>query len=110
MERIPIEIANAFHLSDISEFKHSARDYYSTFLIQSDYVVSKAAEAQLVGEPIEPYTEVIEARRFARAMINAIDSGTYDGPEAGTNLIFVNGEDVSSGVIVDGGGNGNGLE
>lgn len=80
------ELAARHYLPPIEKYHHSARDWYYTFLCQSDYVTAKAMEAQLLGEPFDDYQEVLEARKFAREQINKIDSGTYDGPKAGTNL------------------------
>lgn len=83
---ISIEMAERYHLPPIEKFHHSTRDYYTTFLAQSDYVTAKTMEAQLLGESVEDYREVLEARRFAREQVNAIDTGTYDGEEAGTDI------------------------
>lgn len=83
---ISVELAEQHHLPPIEKFHHSTRDYYWTFLCQTDYVTAKAMEAQLLGDDVEQYQEVLEARRYARQMINAIDNGTYDGPEAGTDI------------------------
>lgn len=80
------ELAARHYLPPIEKYHHPTRDWYYTFLCQSDYVTAKAMEAQLLGESIEDYTEVLEARKFAREQINKIDNGTYDGPEAGTNI------------------------
>lgn len=80
------ELIQRFHLFTIEGYHHSTRDWYLTFLATTDYIPAKAMEAQLLGESIEDYTEIIEARRWAREQINAIDDGTYDGPEAGTNI------------------------
>lgn len=80
------ELASRFNLPPIEKYHHETRDWYYTFLCQSDYIPAKAMEAQLLGEPIDSYTEIIEARRFAREQINAIDNGTYTGKEAGTNV------------------------
>ena len=40
----------------------------------------------MLGDSVEDYTEILEARKYAREQINAIDEGTYEGPEAGTNI------------------------
>ena len=80
------ELAERFNLPPIEKYHHATRDWYFTFLCQTDYIPAKAMEAQLLGDSIEDYTEILEARRWAREQINAIDDGTYDGPEAGTNI------------------------
>jgi len=44
-----------------------------TFLIQTDYVANKIAEALYLGEEIdEDYSEVIQARKYARTKINEL--------------------------------------
>lgn len=83
---ISIELAEKHHLPPIEKFHHTTRDYYTTFLAQSDYVTAKAMEAQILGESVEDYREVLEARKFAREQVNAIDEGTYTGAEAGTDI------------------------
>lgn len=85
-ELISRNLAARHHLPPIEKYHHSTRDYYWTFLCQTDYIMSKAMEARLLGEDIEQYQEVIEGRRYARQMINAIDDGSYIGPEAGTDI------------------------
>lgn len=68
------ELAEKFHLPPIEEYPFSKRDWYTTFLIQSDYCALKAAEAVYLNKPAdEELTEVIEARAYAREQINAID-------------------------------------
>lgn len=80
------EIVERFHLFPIEKYHHSTRDWYYTFLCQTDYIPAKAMEAQLLGDSIDDYTEILEARKYAREQINAIDNGTYTGPEAGTDI------------------------
>lgn len=79
---ISAEMASRFNLPPIRKYPHPTRDWYTTFLIQTDYIVSKAAEAQLMGESVDDYTDVLRARKIARSAINAIDDGKYDGEEA----------------------------
>lgn len=70
------EIAQRFYLPTIAEYPHSELEYWQTFLIQSDYVANKIAEALYLGEELdEDYTEVLQARKYARAMINTIKGG-----------------------------------
>lgn len=68
------ELAEKYHLPPIEEYPFPARDWYATFLIQSDYCALKAAEAVYLGkEADEELTAVIEARAYARQKINEID-------------------------------------
>ena len=83
---ISTELAQRFNLPPIEKYHHPARDWYYTFLCQTDYIPAKAMEAQLLGESIEDYSDVLEARRWCREQINAIDNGNYEGPEAGTDI------------------------
>lgn len=67
------EMAARFHLPPIEEYPHSASVWYHTFLIQSDYVANKIAEAAYLGEEMEEdYTDVLLARKYARQKINEI--------------------------------------
>ena len=79
-------LAEKYALGSLAKYRHSTREYYEAFLSVTDYVVIKAMEAQLLGDDVEQYQEVLEARRYARQMINAIDDGTYTGEEAGTDI------------------------
>ena len=49
-------------------------DYYGVFLIATDYVPNKLIEAQILGTSCENYTEVLQARQFARDKINQLTS------------------------------------
>lgn len=69
------EMAARFHLPPIEEYPFSEEDWYRTFLIQSDYVALKIAEAVYTGEPVDDYAEVLQARAEARQMINEIEGG-----------------------------------
>ena len=70
------ELAEKYHLPPIKEYPFSERDWYHTFLIQSDYVALKIAEAAFTGESVDDYTEVLQARAYARQKINEIEDGT----------------------------------
>ncbi len=94
---ISAEMASRFNLPPIRKYPHPTRDWYTTFLIQTDYIVSKAAEAQLMGESVDDYTDVLRARKIARSAINAIDDGKYDGEEAMQDV------DIEEGIPVEGG-------
>ena len=70
------EIAQRFYLPPIADYPHSELEYWHTFLIQSDYVANKIAEAAFLGEKVdEDYTDVLQARKYARNRINELDSG-----------------------------------
>ena len=52
------------------------RDWLETFLIQTDYQVTKAAEFQLLGHPVsEDIKTLIAARQEVRARINELEGG-----------------------------------
>ena len=85
------DMAAKFHLPPIEEYPHPTIDWYQTFLIQTDYIISKVSEAQLLGETIEPYVAVLSARKYARECINAIQYGTYDGEEAMKDIVIEEG-------------------
>lgn len=75
------EIYSKYHLADLefyiagcggSEIE-GKKMFYQTFLIQTDYIPNKIIEAQTLGETLdEDYTEVLQARKFARNQLNAI--------------------------------------
>lgn len=68
------EMAARFHLPTIENYPFPELDYYHTFLVQSDYVANKIAEAAYLGETVdEDYTNVLQARKFARKRINEIE-------------------------------------
>lgn len=53
--------------------------YYKTYLIQTDYVVAKIAEAnylgiEIVSEDKTRYEEVLQQRALARVKINELES------------------------------------
>lgn len=68
---IPEEIYKKYQLADITEYE-SEQDFYYTFLIQTDHIPNKIIEAQILGEPVEDYTEILRYRQFARDEINRI--------------------------------------
>ena len=72
------EIAEKYHLPPIEEYPFPEADWYHTFLIQTDYVANKIAEALYLGEEMgeesEDYTEVLQARKYARKRINELES------------------------------------
>lgn len=47
--------------------------FYQTFLLKTDYVPNKIVEAQTLGAQLDQdYTEVLQARAFARAQLSAL--------------------------------------
>ena len=68
---IPEEIYKKYQLADITEYE-CEQDFYYTFLIQTDHIPNKIIEAQILGEPIEDYTEILRYRQFARDEINRV--------------------------------------
>ena len=72
---ITSDMAARFHLPPIEEYPFPELDWYHTFLIQSDYVALKVAEAVYLGTtPDEDITGVIEAREYARQRINELEA------------------------------------
>lgn len=70
---IPTELAEKYGLPPIEEYPFGELDWYKTFLIQTDYVANKIAEALYLSEEIdEDYSEVIQARKYARTKINEL--------------------------------------
>lgn len=67
------ELAAKFDLPPIKEYQHSEAEYYETFLLKSDYIVLKAMEATLLGKKngISNLTEILQAREYARTMMNS---------------------------------------
>lgn len=50
--------------------------WLKTFLIQTDYQITKASECQLLGQPVpEEIKMLIAARQEARARINELEGG-----------------------------------
>lgn len=69
-----------FHMNTLEEYQRDFGDsaaveleYYETFLIRTDYIVVKMAEAKLLGQnDIPPENEVFECRARARERINEL--------------------------------------
>lgn len=68
---IPKEVYTKYQLADITEYEYP-QDFYHTFLIQTDHIPNKIIEAQILGEPVEDYTEILRYRQFARDEINRL--------------------------------------
>lgn len=71
------ELAEKYHLPPIEEYPFGERDWYETFLIQSDRDALRAIEEQLLGtaKRSADNTELLAARAKARAAIEAIENG-----------------------------------
>ena len=71
------ELAEKYHLPPIEEYPFGERDWYETFIIQSDRDALAAIEEQILGGAKRgtDYTELLAARQEARQAINAIDNG-----------------------------------
>lgn len=71
------EMAEKYHLPPIEEYPFGERDWWETFLIQSDRDTLRAIEEQLLGgkKGGEDMTELLSARAEARAAIEKIDKG-----------------------------------
>lgn len=67
------ELAAKYHLPPIESYPFTELEWYQTFLKQTDYVVYKIAESIYLGEELEnDYTEILQARKFARQMVNQL--------------------------------------
>lgn len=71
------ELAEKYHLPPIEEYPFGERDWWETFLIQSDRDTLAAIEEQILGGAKRgaDYTELLAARQEARQAITAIDNG-----------------------------------
>lgn len=71
------ELAEKYHLPPIEEYPFPERDWWETFLIQSDRDTLAAIEEQILGGAKRgtDVTELLAARQEARQAINAIDNG-----------------------------------
>ena len=69
-----------YNMVSLDEYKEMFGDtldteltFYQTFLIQTDYIPNKIVEAQILGEELDDYTEILNYRKFARQEINRLD-------------------------------------
>ena len=68
------EMAARFHLPPIADYEKGEAEYYHSFLAQSDYVAAKIAESAYLGEkPEEDFSDVLNARKYARKRINELE-------------------------------------
>lgn len=73
-----------YHMATLAEYRRTFSslsaadvelDWLETFLIRTDYQITKAAECQLLGQPVpEEIETLIAARQEARARINELES------------------------------------
>lgn len=68
-------MAEKYNLPPIEEYPFGEKDWYETFLIQSDRDTLAAIEAQLLGAKGGDYTELLQARAEARQMLEQLDKG-----------------------------------
>lgn len=74
MKRYKIRDVNFYVQLEGSEAAGTAAMYRS-FLIQTDYIPNKIIEAQALGTPLDQdYTEILQARAYAREQISFMDS------------------------------------
>lgn len=79
---IPEKLLARYHMACMEDYENMAGgrkqgeyDFYRTFLIQTDYVPNKIIEAQALGTPLDQdYTEILQARAYAREQISFMDS------------------------------------
>lgn len=72
-----------YNLPTLEEYRQDYGDtpdvellYYRTYLIQTDYVAAKLAEAVYTGEAVDrDYSEVLQKRDYARQRINELEGG-----------------------------------
>lgn len=73
-------ILKKYGLPSLEEYKEKLNDpnaeelYYRTFLMQTDHIPNKIVESQLLQKEAVDYTDVLQARAFARSEINRIAS------------------------------------
>lgn len=73
------ELAEKYHLPPVDMYPFGERDWYETFLIQSDRDTLRALEMNLLGVKgsNEDYTELLQARLEARQELERIDKGAW---------------------------------
>lgn len=74
-----------YHMVPLAEYRRTFSslsaadvelDWLETFLIRTDYQITKASECQLLGQPVpEEIKILIAARQEARARINELEGG-----------------------------------
>ena len=71
------ELAEKYHLPPIEEYPFGERDWWETFLLQSDRDALHALEISVLGTKgtNENYTELLAARAEARQELERIEKG-----------------------------------
>ena len=70
------EMAEKYHLPPIEEYPFGERDWYWTFLVQSDHDTLKALEETILGgKKGDDFTELLTARQEARQNLEALAKG-----------------------------------
>ena len=71
-----------YHMAPLEQYQRDFSDsgteetWLKTFLIQTDYQITKASECQLLGQPVpEEIKVLIAARQDARERINKLEGG-----------------------------------
>lgn len=77
-------ILQRYHIGDIKDYtalegslKAGEETMYRTFLLHTDYIPNKIIEAQALGTPLDQdYTEILQARAYARQRLSELGVGT----------------------------------
>ena len=71
------ELAEKYHIPPVEEYPFGEKDWYETFLIQSDRDALRALEEQMFGTAKKgtDNTELLAARAEARQELERIDKG-----------------------------------
>ena len=68
------ELAARYHLPPIKDYPFTDMEYYLAFLCETDYIAAKLSEAAYLHEEVTgDYSEVLDARKYAREKINEIN-------------------------------------
>lgn len=74
LERYHVGTAEFYTTLSGGNESEGLKTLYQTFLIQTDYIPNKIIEAQTLGETLdEDYTEVLQARKYARMQISNLN-------------------------------------
>ena len=76
---IKIELLTKYKMVFLEEYKkvfgdslETEKTFYQTFLNQTDHIPNKIIEAQILGEEVDDYTEILNYRKLARQEINRL--------------------------------------
>ena len=71
-----------YHMAPLAQYQRdfpgadTEKNWLETFLIRTDYQITKASECHLLGQPVpEEIKTLIAARQEARARINELEGG-----------------------------------